>query len=221
MTMILYDLSDVAGRPISPYAMRIRAALRGLGLPYDQRLLHLGEIAGHFDGRHRTVPVLYDGELSIGDSRAIAEHLAEHHDPEGLLFGDRDRRRLTWFVVDWVDATVMGQINRMVVLDGYKVIRPEDQPYFRRVEEERLGTTLEEADGERERHVPAFQISLHPARRALKERPYLGGDAPSYADFTFHAAFEWARRASDLKLLRDDDRLHGWISAMDGWLDQV
>lgn len=221
--MILYDLRDVAGRPISPYGMRIREALRGLGLSFDHRLLHLGEIAGHFDGLHRTVPVLCDGEFSISDSRAIAEYLAEHHDPQNRLFGDRDRRHLTGFIVDWVDATVMGQINRMIVLDTYKIIRPEDQPYLRHLEEKRLGTTIEQAHSERESHIPAFQISLHPARRLIKERPFLGGEEPSYADFTLHAALRWAREraGSDFKLLRDDDRLHGWITAMDQWLDQV
>ena len=222
MTMILYDLSDAAGRPISPYCMRIRESLHRLGLSYDHRLLHLGEIAGYFDGRHRTVPVLCDGEFSISDSRAIAEYLAEHHDPENRLFGDRDSRRLTGFVVDWVDATLMGRINRMIVLDLHNIIRPEDQPYYRRSEERQLGITLEQAHAERESHVPAFQISLHPARRAIKGRSYLGGgEEPSYADFTFHAAFQWARTVSNFKLLRDDDRLHGWIEAMDRWLDQA
>jgi glutathione S-transferase len=103
----------------------------------------------------------------------------------------------------------------MTLFDTYHLFRREDQPYFRRFEEERLGIPLVEALGERERHVPAFHISLHPARRALKHRPYLGGEAPSYADFVLHAAFEWARTVSDFKLLRDDDRLHGWIAAMD------
>lgn len=221
MTMILYDLSDVASRPVSPYAMRSRGALAALGLSYDERLLHLGEIRGHFDGKHRTVPVLRDGDVSIGDSRAIAEYLAEHHDPDGRLFGDGDRRRLTGFIVDWVDATLMGQINHMTVLDSYHLFRPEDQAYFRRFEEERIGMTLEEAHAERDRHVPAFQISLHPARRALKQRPFLGGAEPSYADVVLHAAFEWARTVSDFKLLRDDDRLHGWIATMDARLGQA
>lgn len=218
--MVLYDLSDVAGRPISPYSMRVRGVLRGLGLTFSQRLLHLGEIAGHFDGRHRTVPVLFDGAVSIGDSRAIAEYLAEHYDPKSSLFGDGERRRLTNFVVDWVDATVMGQINRMTVFDTYDIIRPEDQSRFRQFEERRLGMSLEEAHAEREGHIAAFQISLHPARRAIKDRPYLGGEQPSYADFTLHAAFQWAHTTSRLQLLRDDDRLHSWIARMERWPSQ-
>lgn len=219
--MILYDLSDVAGRPISPYCIRVREVLHELGLSYSHRLLHLGEIAAHFDGQHATVPVLRDGDISINDSRAIVEYLAEHHDSNNNLFGDRQRRRLTNFIVDWVDATVMGQINHMTVLDSHDIFHPDDQPYFRALEEKRLGTTLEQAQAEREHHLPAFQKSLYPARRMIKEHRYLGGKEPSYADFTFHAAFQWARTVSNFQLLRDDDRLHGWIKVMDGRLDQA
>ena len=61
----------------------------------------------------------------------------------------------------------MAQINRMIVFEGFKVIRPEDQAAFRKHTEERFGMTLEALHAERERHVPAFQIALHPARRPV------------------------------------------------------
>ena len=216
--MILYDLCNASGIPISPYTMRIRASLEALGLSYEHRLLHLGEIADHFEGQRRTVPVLCEGEISISDSRAIAEYLAENHDPQNKLFGDPISRKLNEFIVDWIDATVMGQINRMVVLDIFRLHRPEDQLYYRRVEEHQLGTTLEQAHIEREQRLPAFQMSLHPARRAIKSRSFLSGEEPSYADFTFHAALQWARATSDFDLLREDDRLHKWDEIMELWM---
>jgi glutathione S-transferase len=216
--VILYDLCSASGVPISPYTMRIRASLDALRLSYEHRLLHLGEIADHFDGQHRTVPVLDDGEISISNSRAIAEYLAEIHDPQSKLFGDPASRHLNEFIVDWIDATVMGQINRMIVLDILRLFRPEDQLYYRRLEERQLGQELEQAHNEREQRLPAFQMSLHPARRAIKNQSFLGGREPSYADFTFHAALQWARVTSDFDLLRDDDRLHKWYGAMELWL---
>jgi glutathione S-transferase len=216
--VILYDLCSASGVPISPYTMRIRASLDALHLSYEHRLLHLGEIADHFDGQHRTVPVLSDGEFSISDSRAIAEYLAENHDPQSKLFGDPASRHLNEFIVDWIDATVMGQINRMIVLDILRLFRPEDQLYYRRLEERQLGQKLEQAHNEREQRLPAFQMSLHPARRAIKNQTFLCGREPSYADFTFHSALQWARVTSDFDILRDDDRLHKWYGAMELWL---
>jgi hypothetical protein len=32
------------------------------------------------------------------------------------------------------------------------------------------------------------------------------------------AAFDWARSVTDLRKLRDNDRLRGWIAAMSEWL---
>jgi len=33
------------------------------------------------------------------------------------------------------------------------------------------------------------------------------------------AAFDWARSVTDLRKLRDNDRLHGWIAAMERWFE--
>jgi len=218
VSLTLYDLKNAHGEPTSPYSMRSTAALKLLGLAYEHRLLHLGEIAGHFAGEFRTVPVLRDGDRMICDSRTIAEYLAKVHDPEQRLYGEGARPYLTNFVVDWVDATLMGQINRMLVLEIWQQLRPEDQEYYRQLEERQLGIGLELAHAEREARLPAFQISLHPARRAIKSRRFLGGNEPSYADIVLHAALTWGRTISDLPLLREDDRIHEWYGRVEAIL---
>lgn len=213
--MLLYDLRDAAGRPVSPYAWRIRECLLWLSIPFETRLLSLGEIRQRFTGAQRTVPVVADGGAEVGDSWAIARHLAARHDPDQKLFRNEDGFRFAAFVTDWVDATIMRPVFRMLVLDIHDGHLPDDQPIFRHRQEKRLGGLLENIQGQREAERPAFQISLHPAREALKDRPYLGGEAPTYADIVLHSTFQWARLVSDFELLRADDRLHGWIGQMD------
>lgn len=208
----------MAGVPMSPYCWRIRASLILLAVPFETRLLGLTEIGRHFSGTHKTVPVLLDGERDIGESRAIAEYLAGQHDPDRQLFGGTGGRSLATFVTAWVDATLLPAVNRMIVKDLHDGLRPEDRAYFRRGWEKSYGRTLEEVQAQRESERPAFQVSLHPARRAVKEQPFLAGDSPNYGDFALHSTFQWIRAATNFELLRPDDRLHQWIDRMDEWL---
>lgn len=216
--MLLYDLGDATGQPISPYGWRIRESLYLLGIPYEARVLSLTEIHRQFTGVNRTVPVLIDGEVEIGDSLKIAEYLTRNHDPENRLFAGPGGANLASFIADWVDATLMGQVNRMIVKDIHDHLRTEDQSWFRSSQEKKLGAKLEQLEAVRESQRPAFQTSLYPARRAVKSRPFLAGDRPAYGDIVLHSTFQWSRSVSAFQLLRSDDRLNGWIKRMDSWL---
>ena len=219
MSLTLYDLHNAAERPASPYCWRIRESLLLLSIPFESRMLGLVEIGQHFSDTHRTVPVLSDEGKEIGGSWAIAEYLSENHDPQKRLFGGIGGRSLAAFVTSWVDATVLDAVNRMMVRDVHDNLKTEDQAYFRRREEERLGATLEDIQASRESKRQAFQISLHPARRAIKEQPFIGGQHPTYADFALHSTFQWIRATSSFEFLRADDRLNQWIERMDDWLE--
>lgn len=218
MSVELYDICGADDRPFSPYCWRIRESLILLSVAFETRLVGYKEIRELFADTHRTVPVLVDEGREVGGSWTIAEYLSRNHDPEGRLFGRGGGRPLTAFVTNWVDATVLPQVNRMLVVDIHDNLRPHDQAYFRRKEEKRQGRTLEEAQAGRESRLPALQTSLHPARRAVKERDFIGGPNPTYADIALHATFQWVRAVSSFELLRPDDRLHGWLRRMDDWL---
>lgn len=189
-----------------------------LSIGFDSRMLGYTEIRELFANTHKTVPVLVDGDTEVDGSWTIAEYLAEKHDPDALLFGGPGGRPLSAFVTDWVDATVLGRVNRMIVKDIHDGLRPRDRAYFRSKEEKRQGRTLEETQANRESNLPALQTSLHPARRAIKEQDFLGGPRPTYADIALHSTFQWVRSVSDFELLRPDDRLHQWVRRMDDWL---
>lgn len=217
-SIILYDLGNAAGQPVSPYGWRIRESLHLLGIPFEARLLGLGEIHDRLPGQHATVPVIVDGGETIGDSWEIARYLSARRDPGGLLFGGPDGFPFAEFVTCWVDAALMARVNRMIIKDVHDDMAEDDRLAFRTGREKRFGTTLEQMQFSRESERPAFQTLLHPARRLMKRSPFLGGERPTYADFALHAMFVWARAVSRFELLRADDTLHRWIERMDEWL---
>jgi len=218
MPLYLYDMSNSAGVSASPYGYRIHAALHLLSLPYGTELLSFSQIDEMFSRTHKTVPVLVDGDLEIGDSWAIANHLAENHDPGNLLFGGVGGYPLACFITRWVDVTIMGAVNRIIVKDVHDSIHQADQAGYRNKQETRYGQTLEALHLTGGTGLIDFQVSLYPARQSIKDSPYLGGDSPTYADFALHSVFRWSRLISEIELLRGDDRLRGWIRRMDVWL---
>ena len=50
-----------------------------------------------------------------------------------------------------------------------------------------------------------------PLRQTVEAQPFLGGAAPSYADYLAFGPFQWARSISASKLLEDDDPVAVWV----------
>ncbi|MEJ2122840.1 MAG: glutathione S-transferase N-terminal domain-containing protein [Alphaproteobacteria bacterium] len=216
--IILYDLASAERRPVSPYAWRIRESLHLLGVPFEARLLKLGEIRSQTPGEHDTVPVIVDGGTTVGDSWEIARYLSARHDSGNLLFGGTGGFALAEFITCWVDATLMARVNRMIIRDVHDDLAESDRLEFRADREKRLGSTLEQMQSTRESERPELQALLYPARRLIKRTPFLGGGHPTYADCVLHSMFVWARAVSRFELLREEDRLQEWIQRMDMWL---
>lgn len=143
-------------------------------------------------------------------STAIADYLETRYPDRPSLFGGECGRALTRFVQNWTETVVQPGLIRLVVLDIWRHIRPEDQDYFRHSREERFGTTLEDYVKDREARLPAFRDSLTPLRRTVERQAFLGGETPSYADYVVFGAFQWARGISDFELLAGDDPVRAW-----------
>jgi glutathione S-transferase len=218
MTLALYELCNASDKSMSPYCWRIRQSLLLLEIPFESRLVGFSEIQQLSPDSNRTVPILVDLEQEIIGSWEIAQHLSNHHDPDSRLFGDEGQQALADFITDWVDATLLARVNRMLVKDNHDGFRAADQEYYRSTEEARQGQTLERTQATRESEKPELQKLLHPARQFTKQRPFIGGSNPTYADFTLHSTFQWARSVSKFRLLRPDDRLNDWIGRMDDWV---
>lgn len=210
MGIVLYDLAASGGRRMSPFCWRAKYALAHKGLDFETVPTRFTEIPKICGGGQKTVPVIEDAGRTVADSWKIAEHLEEAYPDRPSLFGGPAGKALSLFVQNWAAATVHMGLFSMVVKDIHDHLDPVDQPYFRENREKRLGKTLEEAQAGRDDKVEAFARSLLPLRLTLKEQPFLGGDAPLYADYVVFGAFQWVRGISPLKLLAPDDPVQAW-----------
>jgi glutathione S-transferase len=118
-------------------------------------------------------------------------------------------RMLNW----WGDVTVVvAGISPLIIADIPQNLDEIDAAYFRRTREARFGKLLEEEEtmAGREQAVTGFRKTLEPMRLTLKTQPYLGGDAPNYADYIVFGGFQWARAVSPFSLLDEADPIFAW-----------
>lgn len=210
MSLVLFDLAAADGRRFSPNCWRSTMALAHKGLEFESRATLFTEIGAIGEGL-RTVPVLDDGGLRIGDSWAIAEHLESRYPERPALFGGESGRSFALFMQHWTAVQVQLPIFRMIVADVHRALAPADQAYFRASREKRLGRPLEAVQAERESELPAFRAGLAPLRALLQAQPFVAGAAPAYADYLPFGALQWARMTSPLRLLEDDDPVLAWF----------
>jgi glutathione S-transferase len=215
MTIRVYDLAGAeADRRFSPNCWRTHMALAHKGLAAETvpwRFTEKAVIASSGQGR---VPVLVDDGTWIADSWAIADHLENTYPNRKSLFGGAAGRVLSRFVSHWADVVLHPGIARLIVLDIWRHLAEPDQAYFRKTREERFGATLESVQADRDRRVIQFRDSLEPLRLTLRVQPFLGGDAPLYADYVVFGAFQWARCISDFSILEAGDPVAAWRERM-------
>jgi glutathione S-transferase len=211
MTVVLYDLVGKADRRFSPNCWRTRMALAHKGLDCEARPTRFTEISEIAGGAFKTVPVIEDRGVAIGDSWSIAKYLEETYPDEPSLFGGPGGEALSRFVQDWCVAVLHAGLFGFLILDIHAQLTPEDQAYFRSSREQRFGRTLEEMQAGREARLDDFRKSLQPVRMTLKDAPFLGGEAPLYADYLVFGALQWARVSSPFRLLQADDPVHAWF----------
>jgi len=217
----LYELagSDPDLR-FSPYCWRIRMALAHKGL-------HATTVAWRFHEKDRLpgapgnarVPVLVDNGKVIAESANIALYLEDRYGNGPSLFGGPGGEVHARFVIAWADSILIPAMAPLVLPIVLPLLHPDDQAYFRRSREARLGATLETLRETREERLPALLASLAPLRRTLERQPFLGGDEPSYADYSVFGCFQWARCVGAPEILAPDDKLQSWLEEMLGLFD--
>jgi glutathione S-transferase len=215
MSRILYDLAGAdPARRFSPFCWRSRLALAHKGLAVETipwRFTEKEKIG--FSGQG-LVPVLVDDGRVVHDSWAIACWLEEEYPDRPSLFGGAGGRAMARFLNSWADGVLHPGVARLVVVDIAALLAPADHAYFRESRERRFGITLEQVVAERERGVEGFRRDLLPLRLTLRAQPWLGGEAPNYADYIVFGAFQWARVCSPLLLLAADDPVAEWRGRM-------
>ncbi len=209
-----------AARPFSPYCWRTRMALAHKGLSAETlpwRFTEKSTIAPHGSEK---VPVLLHDDKPVVDSWTIANYLEDTFPDRPSLFGGEGGRAMARMLNWWGDIAVIGGIFPLIIADIPKNLAEADAAYFRKSREARFGKSLEEIMASRDTAVVSFRKSLDIMRLTLKSQPYLGGDAPNYADYIAFGGFQWARVVSPFWLLEPDDPIYAWreklLDAFDG-----
>jgi glutathione S-transferase len=207
----LYDLVAQEDRRPSPFCWRVKFALAHKGLQWTTVPVGFTEKDKIAFAGSQLVPVLKDGDKGVKDSWAIATHLDQAY-PDKPLFKSEMALSYARFVSGWVDTAVQPAMFPIVVADLYGIVRPVDKPYFLETRGKRLGTTDFAAfqAKAREKGIASFRAVLEPARRTLKEQPFLAGNHPAYPDYALAGAFLWAGIASPLALIEADDPVYAW-----------
>lgn len=211
MALKLFELCGTdPERVFSPYCWRSRMALAHKGLTVQAVPWRYSEkdVIKPYDAEK--VPVLLDGETSVVDSWAIANYLEDHYTDRPSLFGGEGGRAMARMLNWWGDTTAMAGFFPIVAPDVPKFLGPDDQVYFRKTREARLGKSLEEAASERDANREVLMRALDPVRLTLKTQPFIGGQTPNYADYILFGMFQWARVVSTYKLLKEDDPVYAW-----------
>src|SRR6478735_544593 len=139
MAITMYDLCGAeAERRFSPFCWRTRMALAHKGLDVQTvpwRFTERDKLPTPNAGR---VPVIVDSDRVVHDSTAIADYLEERYADRPSLYGGPVGRGVARFVQNWTEMVLQVGLIRLVLMDIYKHIGPEDQTYFRQSREERF-----------------------------------------------------------------------------------
>lgn len=212
MPITLYDLcgADQEQR-FSPYCWRAKMALAHKGLDVDEVPIPFTRIGTIADGSFSTVPVIKDRGRFISDSWDIAVYLEETYSDRPFLFGGPSGLKLSRFIETWVNLSVNPWIRTLIIKNVHDILAPEDQTYFRRTREQRFGRKLEDILSDPEAARKRLRQSLAPAEKCLANQPYLGGEAPLYADFILFGSIQWANQVGRISILKADSAVHAWF----------
>ena len=211
MDIVLHELcAGDKARRFSPHCWKVRMALAHKGLAYETRptpFTGIKEIGGGFS---HTVPVIDDGSKLVRDSFDIALYLEDAYPDRPSLFGGEGGRATARFVESWALAAVHPPLLALIVKDIHDRLAAPDQAYFRASREKRLGLRLEEIQAG-EGRLDAFRATLAPLRLMLGKQPFVGGEAPLFADYVAFGPLQWARVISPFAVLADDDPVAEWF----------
>lgn len=213
MAITFYDLCGKDGARFSPYGWRTRMALAHKGLDYDLELVKFTEKEKVAFSGQKLVPIVKDGDTVVADSFAIACYLEDAYPERASLFGGAGAagRGMAKAINGFVDRMVQPLIAPLIVADVIDCVDETCREYFRSSREQRFGTTLEAFQAGRDEKVAAFRAALEPIRLVVKDQAFIGGDAPTYADYILFGTMQWARLTSAFQLVEADDPIHVWF----------
>jgi glutathione S-transferase len=204
--MILYDLDAKNNIRLSPTAWRVKAALHHKGLAWEEIPVAFTDISKL--NMHPTIPILVDGDKTLGESFDIIAYLDEKYPDKRVMTSISESK----FFENWCNGTLHMPLAHLVLKDIYDVVLDKDRAYFKESREKRFNISLDTVQNGREERVIAFRALLNPVRASLKFKPYLGGDAPNFFDYCLWGTFKWGFAVATFDLLEKDDPILAWFN---------
>ncbi|MDI6026379.1 glutathione S-transferase family protein [Corticibacterium sp. UT-5YL-CI-8] len=212
MTILMYDLvGKDTSRPFSPHCWKTTMALAHKGLDYERIPTRFLDVPVVEDGASKTIPVIRDGETVVSDSFSIALYLEKTYPDRPSLFGGPGGEAMARFVERWTQTTIHPYVSIVAVVDINALQDDDNARYFRSSRESNFKKTLEDVTAGREAGLAMFRTSLTPLRSMFSYQPFIGGEAPLFADYIVFGAFQWARIVSSYPLLEQGDPVFDWF----------
>jgi glutathione S-transferase len=209
----MLELWELGGRDdcrFSTFSWRTRLALHHKGLTFAVHPVAVSDKAAiGFSGQSK-VPILKHDDRVITDSWAIALYLEKEFPERQTLFGG-EVKTLTHVFNVWADRELIPALIPFLMRDVLDCVDEADGAHLRRQIESAMKKSLEELAAGREQAVQAFRRKLQPVRKALETIDFLGGAAPTYADYILFGLLQWARVVSPAKVLDDGDVVATWF----------
>ncbi len=215
MTIKLYELCGAdTNHLFSPHVWKTRMSLAHKGLDYECVPTPFTKVSTIEDGSARRVPVIVDDGTVVEDSLAIAKHLEEKYSNAPSLFNGEGGEALTNMVISWSQTQLHPEVAKLVIMDIYNSLAPEDQAFFRTSREKMFGCTLEEFDAKFPKTPDSLSQTLVPLELTLKNQKFLGGETPIFADYVVFGPLQWLRVTCSHDVLPKEGSVAGWFNTL-------
>lgn len=220
MSITLFDL--VGTNPeikFGPFCWRTRMSLLHKGVDFISepwRFLEKDTIA---DSGHTAVPVINDGGQWVGDSWDIAKYLDEKYPDKPTLMNGAEGEAHALLIQELCMSLVFPAVIPIAAYPVSKILDEENQAYFIKTREAAFGNKLSEIHADPDTGKANLEKALTPFNNMLKSKQFIGGDAPTYADYVLFGVLKWADVVSSYRPINDSSAVGEWFVRLDNMYD--
>ncbi len=190
MTIQFYELAgENTDIKFSPFVWRTRMALLHKGLDFES---HAWQFKDRTSTEHKTVPAIYDNGKMISDSFEIAKYLDAQYPDKPTLMNGAEGEAHAQLVSAICNNLIFFTAVTMAIYPVSQILDNESAPYFLETREGKFGKKLSEINADdRDAAKENLKKGLAAFEDTLGISDYLGGEKPTYADYTLFGVLKW------------------------------